>query len=61
MRNRLRSRVGVAQVTSLAVVGVGIGLIAGFMFMSLVDTVSRAFVCDSQPLLRLLMCVFTSR
>lgn len=39
MRNRLRSRVGVAQLTSLAVVGVGIGLIAGFMFMSLVDTV----------------------
>ena len=40
MRNRLRGRVGVAQLTSIAVVGVGLGLILGFMFMSVVDTVS---------------------
>lgn len=41
MRNRLRGRVGVAQLASLAVVGVGLGLILGCMFMSVVDTVSH--------------------
>ncbi|KAL3161193.1 hypothetical protein ABBQ38_009560 [Trebouxia sp. C0009 RCD-2024] len=40
MRARLHVRhLGVAQLTTLAVVGVGLGLIAGFMFMSVVDTV----------------------
>ena len=43
MRNRLPGRVGVgvAQLTSVAVVGVGLGLILGFMFMSVVDNVSH--------------------
>ena len=45
MRNRLRSRdasCGTFQIASLALVGASVGLIAGFMFMSLVDTVSYA-------------------
>ena len=45
MRNRLRGRVGVAQLASVAVVGVGLGLILGFMFMSVVDTVRHEALC----------------
>ena len=45
MRNRLRGRVGVVQLAALAVVGVGLGLILGFMFMSVVDTVSHEALC----------------
>lgn len=50
MRARLHVRhLGVAQLTTLAVVGVGLGLIAGFMFMSVVDTVSNHTMCDIIP------------
>ena len=47
MRNRLRGRVGVVQLAALAVVGVGLGLMLGFMFMSVVDTVSHQALCIS--------------
>lgn len=49
MRNRLRGRVGVAQLASLAVVGVALGLILGFMFMSVVDTVSHEALSRIRP------------
>jgi len=40
MQNRLRSRAGLAQLTMVGTIGICLGLIAGFMFMSVVDTVS---------------------
>ena len=42
MRNRLQSHTGATQLASLAVIGIGIGLIAGFMFVSVVEMVSPA-------------------
>lgn len=42
MQSRLRSRAALAQLTTVVVVGICLGLIAGFMFMSVVDTVSLA-------------------
>lgn len=49
MRNRLRGRVGAVQLTSLAVVGVGLGLMLGFMFMSVIDTVSHDALSRNWP------------
>lgn len=40
MQSRLRSRAGLAQLTMVGTIGICLGLIAGFMFMSVVDTVS---------------------
>ena len=40
MQSRLRSRAGLAQLTMVATIGICLGVIAGFMFMSVVDTVS---------------------
>lgn len=40
MQSRLRSRAGLAQLTMIGTIGICLGLIAGFMFMSVVDTVS---------------------
>lgn len=42
MQSRLRSRAALAPLTTVAVVGICLGLIAGFMFMSVVDTVRLA-------------------
>lgn len=40
VQSRLRSRAGLAQLTMVGTIGICLGLIAGFMFMSVVDTVS---------------------
>ena len=58
MRTRLHVRhLGVAQLTLLAVVGVGLGLIAGFMFMSVADTVSCDRMCDIRHRHRRFRCI----
>ncbi len=58
MQSRLRSRAGLAQLTMVATIGICLGVIAGFMFMSVVDTVSVTPSLATLQSIKLIRCNF---
>ena len=60
MQSRLRSRAGLAQLTMIGTIGICLGLIAGFMFMSVVDTVSVTPTITTLQSIKLSQTPFTA-